>query len=183
MGDLDRRGDLDVKIVDGTGTSTVKATVYDVINPTPVSTDNPLAVFTVGGVANSVAFRYNPRFHLNKAGISVPDSIDTTLFTYSGDGQLDFISINFSTTDAILILSVDGTEIFRENVVDIDSGSVYDLKSSSGTAIFTKSSNHIVIDWNGCPADFVTSFTVKARAKPTKSTSAVGILIKYRVKI
>ena len=53
MADLDRKGDFDVKLVDGSDDSSVKATVYDSTSPTTQGTDNPLAIYKVGGVGKN----------------------------------------------------------------------------------------------------------------------------------
>jgi hypothetical protein len=107
-----------------------------------------------------------PKFTHSKTPISLTAGVDTSLVTITDEGYIDFISVLFSSNATEIILKVDGTEILRVDVSDIDDTGIYDLRASASNlspAIYTRGGSHIIIDWNSMPSYFATSVQLLAK--------------------
>lgn len=169
------------KIGDGT-------TLADVIAASGTPVKNRLAVdANISGGSLSVGIaRYRPRFSTITTATVLTPAADTSLLFVTADGQLDFISLNLSNANGILILKVDSVEVLRINISDVATGSIYDIGVSGafvavGCTIYDRSTSHIVITW-AVPVDFTTSFEVLGRATATTSTVR-GLIVAHRVKV
>lgn len=84
------------------------------------------------GNLTATLVRYRPRFYTSRNNIALSDSVDTELISIDVDGQLDAISANFDRDDVEFVLSIDGTEVLRIELDDLENTSRYALDSADG---------------------------------------------------
>ena len=98
-------------------------------------------------------------------GDTLNTSTDTTLYTYSGDGVLDFVSIAGSNANYEVAIEIDGTERIRIAMSDL--GTTLGLSNATNVDMWVETANK---NFRFRPSEvgFTTGFTIKAKA-----TSAV----------
>ncbi|MHA1329934.1 MAG: hypothetical protein ACTSR2_02545 [Candidatus Hodarchaeales archaeon] len=154
-----------------------------------VNENNELKTLTTVSGGNIEISRYRPRFYTSKSDISIPsNSEDTTLATIEGDGQIDFISVKYSSDEAQFVLEIDGTEVLRIDVDDLNNSNEYSLGSNAWGVygniydVGTVNDRHILIRWDS-PVDFTSSVIIKSRKRNIASVSMNAILVRWREKI
>lgn len=132
----------------------------------------------LSGITATMA-RYRPKFYTSKANIGINGS-DTQLVSLDFDGQLDGISIAFDKEEVECILIVDGTEIFRVELKDLNNQSEYGMSlSNKNFNVSTENSgNQIIFHWSA-PVDIISNLTIKAK----NSSNMYAIMVAYREKV
>jgi len=160
---------------------------------TPFGPDNKQITSTTDGakerldvnVDGSVAIdydesptKYQLKTNYNATGVSVASSPDTTLYTYTGDGVIDLVAVNCTTSSGWGVdIIIDGTSRLRVNMTDL--GSNLGL-TNSAFAVVAETANK-QFRWRPAQIGFTTSFTVKAYA--TGSTVTLSHLVMFRERI
>jgi len=132
--------------------------------------------------------RYRPRFWKSQTEVELSNSSDITIANININGKLDGISINFTRDDVEFVLEIDGTELMRIELSDLEDNNVYNL-NSTGTdeCIFpvktTRAGRQIVINFGSNPVDVTSNITVKAKKTVNPTTNFVAGMIVYREKV
>lgn len=144
--------------------------------------DAPVTTTTIGDRtlldvnAASDPTQYQLDTDIETTGTSV-STTDTELYSFTGAGIIDFISVNDSTSSAFeVILNIDGSERFRVSMSDL--GNELGLTGTAIEPIWTQTANK-QFRWkpqNGM--GFSTSFSVEGRA--TTGTRTLKHLIMFR---
>ena len=122
--------------------------------------------------------KYQLQSDYDAVGVSLNTSTDTVLFTHSGQGTIDLISVNSLTSSNYEVaILIDGTERIRITMADLGSNlgltnSDYDLAVETANKQFR---------YHPASVGFTTSFTVKAKA--TVASPNVRHLILYKERI
>lgn len=170
MGDKDRKGDLEINIVDKT--SQDSANVVDIgggkyaLRVTDEDSD--------GFTANDA---YLPRTVIITSDVEITSGSTYDVLNYTGMGKCDCITLVVSNVSrAEVILTVDGTEIYRVNVElvknrisDKEEGYMY---SGIGMADF--------VDAYPTPFDFKSSLKVQVKAIGG-ILNINGAVVRYRI--
>lgn len=176
---------------DGVTESTL-VTIYPTITPTVVSGDHPEAVHItntstqpvpVNITASSLGTRFRPRFTANVVDVTIPINTTITVFSFTGDGQIDMISVEVKDEkDCFFELYVDGTLIYSINLKELKE--IIKHHHDWQSFMFTHHGHKKFIDLYHSPVDFNTSFQVKVKnASLTKANKVKNHLIRYREKI
>ena len=164
--ELFNTGVAKVKIWDGTEVADV--IVDDTINRLAVDAN------VTGGVTLQ---RFTLIVDYDVSDIVLNTSTDTVLKTVTGDGRLDFISIDSSSANYEVILEIDSVEIMRISMNDL--GSNLGLANASNVPIWVETANkNFRLHPNAEGMDFTSNFTIKAKA--TSGTPSLTWLVKYR---
>ena len=127
---------------------------------------------------NESPTRYQLKSAYDTTGIALNTSTDVSLYSFTGQGVIDLISVNSLTSSnwevAILI---DGTERIRITMADLGSNlglsnSDYDIVAETANKQFR---------YRPASVGFTTSFEVKAKA--TTATPSVNYLTLYRERV
>ena len=171
---------------------THNVTLYDEAgNPVAVILDGAtyrLAVdakITGGEIDVSVTIsRFRPRLNATTTKlVGLSQTVDTSVFSFTGTGRVDFISLAFSKPQGNVILKVDGTEIYRLNLDDLVN--IHRLDSSSSgdlEPMYSKIAGKFFRDIYYESGDFASSFEVLVRAG-SPDTNLNSHLIKFREKV
>ena len=128
---------------------------------------------------NESPTKYQLKTDYDATGDTITSASDTTLYTFSGSGVLNFIGVsNATTSNYEVAIFVDGTERFRITMGDL--GSVLGLTSGS-TPMWCETANK---NFRFRPYEgigFTTSFTVKARATGSNTTVTHITMFKEKV--
>jgi hypothetical protein len=135
-------------------------------------------------IIDAVLVQYRPKFHLDKTETTVNDT-DTTLATVTANAKLDGIIGNFNTSEIEFVLILDGTEIFRESLKDLDDTLKFNL--GQGHIQFfpikvTASGKTIFFSW-ATPPDFTTDLIIKAKYTGAATGKMKGLCVTYREKV
>ena len=122
--------------------------------------------------------RYQLKSDYNTSGTSVASSPDTTLYTFSGSGVIDLVSVNSTTSSAWGVdIIIDGTSRLRINMTDLGSN----LGLTNSDFVIVAETANKQFRWRPEQIGFTTSFTIKAFA--TGSTVTLNHLVMYRERI
>lgn len=124
-----------------------------------------------------IGARYRPKLFDLHDDIEVNTETEYTLLDFSGNGQLDFISINCDGVEWEFILEVDGTEIYR-----LDKNMLKTVHLLNKTSEFI----HLEARFVECyptPIDFITSLKVKVKNLDNVNNIIRSALIRYREKV
>ena len=117
-----------------------------------------------------------PKIDFDVSGTSLNTSTDTTLFTFTGQGKIDFIAIAGSLSSYEVIIDIDGVEIFRIKMSEL--GSTLGLGNATNVPIWAETANKNFRLHSQSGDDFITSFTIKAKA--ITGSPSLNWLVKYR---
>jgi len=122
--------------------------------------------------------KYQLKTDFDADGTSVASSPDTTLFTYSGSGVMDLVSVNCLTSSNWGIdIEIDGTSRLRITMSELGS----DLGLTDGNFDVVSQTANKQFRWHPSQIGFTTSFTIKAFA--TGSTVTLNHLIMFRERV
>jgi len=165
----------------------VKSRIISVVNgvATPITstTDGSKERLDVD-VTGSVSIDYDEsptKYQLKTAydatGVSITTS-DTQLYTFSGQGVIDLVSVNNNTTSNWgIVINIDGTERLRINMSDL--GSTLGLTDSNFDVVAQTANKQF--RWRPNSIGFTTSFTIEAYA--TTGSTTVYYMILYRERV
>lgn len=135
--------------------------------------------------ATTTAAQYRLKFFTSKTEINLDDVVDTELANINFDGQLDGININFDRNDVEVVLSIDGSEILRIKLIDLENQAIYNLGALGATTIFPMfvrdSGKHFIMALKS-PVDVLSNVTIKAKRKLAGVTKMKGIVVVYKQK-
>ena len=159
-------------------TGNVSLTKDDGTSPVDVIADGSLNRLAVdANVTGGVTLqRFTPNFQSGLSNTALNTSTDVTLFTISGDGQLDFIAVAGSLSSFELALVVDGVEKIRATMNDI--GTTLGLSNATNVPFWVETANKNFRYYPSTPIDFTTSIALKAKA--TSGTPTVNWMVAYR---
>ena len=122
--------------------------------------------------------RYQLKTDYDSTGTSVASSPDTTLYTYTGAGVIDLVSVNGLTSSnwGVDIL-IDGTSRLRITMAEVGS----DLGLTDGNFDIVAQTANKQFRWHPSQIGFTTSFTIKAFA--TGTTVTLNHLVMFRERI
>lgn len=122
--------------------------------------------------------RYRPKLLDLHNDVNIDANIEYTLLDFSGNGQLDFISINCEGIKWEFILEVDGIEIYR-----LDKNMLKTVHLLNKTSEFIHLETRFV-ECYPTPIDFITSLKVKVKnINPTTAKTIYSGLVRYREKV
>ena len=122
--------------------------------------------------------KYQLKTDYDATGTSVASSPDTTLYTFSGQGVIDLVAVNSTTSSSWGVdILVDGTSRLRITMSDL--GSALGLTNAAFDVVAETANKQF--RWHPSQIGFTTSFTIKAWA--TGSTVTLNHLIMYREKV
>jgi len=121
--------------------------------------------------------RYRPRLYQDVVDNSVAAGATETIFSYSGNGQYDFISLNLDKSKWEIILEIDSTEIYRLNTDMVDGRHKLTLPQDY---IHIDKSNEF-IEMYPTPVDFDTSMVLKVKNLETHAKYIRAVLVRYRI--
>jgi len=121
--------------------------------------------------------KYQLKTDYDATGTSVTTS-DTLLYTFSGEGVIDLVSINSTTSSNWgIVINIDGTERLRITMSQLGSSlgltdSNFDIVSQTANKQFR---------WHPSSIGFATSFTIEAFA--TTGTVTLNHMIMFRERV
>ena len=127
---------------------------------------------------NESPTRYQLKSDYDASGTALNTSTDTELFSFTGQGVIDLISVNsLTSSNWEVVINIDGTERIRISMGDLGSSlgltnSDYDIVAETANKQFRYHPNSI---------GFTTSFSVEA--KSTVGTPSVNYLVLYRERV
>lgn len=124
---------------------------------------------------------FKPRFYSDQSSISVGDT-EVLLTTITATAKLDAITAVFDRSEVEFIVIVDGVEIFREILKDLDDTLKYNLGQGNGQFFPVKilaTGKQIAFNWYS-PPDFKTDLVIKAKRTSASPTNKKTICIAYR---
>lgn len=127
-------------------------------------------------VNNESPTRYQLKTDYDTTGDALNTSTDTELFSYTGDGVLDFISVAGSNPSYEIAIEIDGTERIRISMADL--GSTLGLSNATNVDMWVETANKN-FRYRPSEVGFTTGFKVYAKATSTPSPT-VYHLIFYR---
>jgi len=119
---------------------------------------------------------FTPEFHFDVAGVALNTSTDTSLYSETGVGKIDFVAIASGTSNYEVIIKVDGVEILRIEMGEL--GSDIGLANATNVPLWVETANKNFRYSPKQGVDFTTSFEVLAKA--TTGTPTVTWLINDR---
>ena len=126
-------------------------------------------------VDNESPTRYQLRSDFNATGVALNTATDTELFSYTGDGVLDFVAIAGSTATYEVTIEIDGTERIRITMAELAS---IGLSNATNVDMWAETANKN-FRYHPQNIGFATSFTILAKALATPLAN-VSHLILYR---
>ena len=121
--------------------------------------------------------RYQLKTDYDVVGDTLTSAADTTLYSYTGQGILDFLSISGAGSGYQAVIVIDGTERFRASMLELGT----DLALTGDSApLWTDIANKNFRFYPRQPLGFATGFAIKARA--TGSNILVKHICMYREK-
>lgn len=160
MADLAGTGDVTIKNDDGTK-------IVSVI------TDGSVERLAVDSRDRPATY-YQLKTSIGTTGTSV-STTDVTLYTYTGAGVIDFISVSDATSSAYEVaIFIDGTERFRISMSDLGTT----LGLTNGDSVMWASTANKVFEYRPSAIGFTTSFALKARA--TTGTRTLYHMVLFR---
>ena len=107
---------------------------------------------------------FTPEFHFSVAGIALNTSTDTTLYTETDIGKIDFVCIAGSNSNFEVAIKVDGVEILRISMADLGT---LGLSNATNVPIWAETANKNFRFSPKQGVDFTTSYEVLAKATTT----------------
>jgi hypothetical protein len=120
---------------------------------------------------------FTPEFHYSTAATALNTSTDTSLYSESGRGKIDFVAVVGSNSNYEIVIEVDTVEILRITMADL--GSSLGLANATNVPLWVETANKNFRFSPKQGVDFVTSFEVLAKATGTP-TPTVNWLINDR---
>ena len=163
---------------------TPNVTLYDDAgNPVNVILDGSIYRVAVDASAtivnNESPTKYQLKTDYDATGDLLTSAADVVLYSYTGDGVLDFVGISNATTSNYLVaIEIDGTERIRINMGDL--GSVLSL-TSGDVPMWTETANKNFRYRPFDPIGFSTGFRVLARATGANTTVTHLTMFKERI--
>ena len=124
--------------------------------------------------------KFSAKVVTNIIPISLNVTTDSSLFSFTGEGKLDFIALAGSRSGYEAILKIDGVEVYRLPMDDI---STIGLTGSENETIYNTTASKNFRDIYPEGADFLTSFEILAKQTGGAGTDISASLIKFREKI
>ena len=128
----------------------------------------------VGGSFSLSAF--NPETDFSVANTALNTSTDTTLYTETAEGKIDFIVIVGSNSNYEVVLVVDTVEIFRIKMSEL---ATLGLSNATNVAMWAETANKNFRYHPNEGVDHLTSWSLKAKATGNP-TPTVNWLINHR---
>ena len=121
-----------------------------------------LAVDAVATITdNESPTRYQLKTDYDATGVSLNTSTDTELYTFSGEGVIDLVAVNSTTSSAWIVdIFIDGTSRIRIAMPDL--GTALGLTNSDFDIVAETANKQF--RYHPTQVGFSTSFTVYARA-------------------
>jgi len=107
---------------------------------------------------------FTPEFHYSVAGTLLNTSTDTTLFSETDVGKIDFVCIVGSNANFEVAIKVDGVEILRISMADL---STLGLSNATNVPIWAETANKNFRYSPKQGVDFTTSYELLAKATTT----------------
>jgi len=107
---------------------------------------------------------FTPEFHYSVAGTALNTSTDTTLYTETDIGKIDFICIDGSNANFEVAIKVDGVEILRISMANLGT---LGLSNATNVPIWAETANKNFRYSPKQGVDFTTSYEVLAKATTT----------------
>ena len=97
--------------------------------------------------------------------------------TQTTSGVIDAVYVKYSNNQGVFVIDIDGTEVLRINIDDIES--VMTLDGARTDQVIWARSSLFGLKWSQ-PIYFGTSFSVKARVQAGESGDADGVIVMWR---
>lgn len=122
--------------------------------------------------------RYSLKSDYDATGVTVTSSADVTLFSFTGQGVIDFLSAVAGGSGYEIIIEIDSTERLRINMNDL--GSNLGLANATNVPLWVETANKNFRWHPPTQVGFSTSFAIKAKA--TGANVTIKHLVLYREK-
>lgn len=150
-----------------------------------ISSGTNSAIVTSSGSLRAYIPAPYPRVYASSLPIILSNVVDTSLVSLSFSGEIEFLTFNFDRANVIVSIVVDGFEIFREELVDMNSATVYNLSDTASTAgqspvIVSRLGKQLWFKFTS-PKGVGSSLSVRARKTVVGATSMLGGMVVYGV--
>jgi len=105
--------------------------------------------------------KYQLQSDFDATGVALNTSTDTTIYTYSGDGVLDFVAVTGGNSNFEVTLKMDGTERIRITMAEL---AAIGLSNATNVEVWAETANKNFRYHPHSPLGFATSFTILAKA-------------------
>lgn len=123
--------------------------------------------------------RYRPRVYQSITADAYDPNEEKTVFSFDGDGQLDFIAINTESLNMEIILEIDSVEVYRLNLDDLKN-----INQLIHDEFFVYVDvNPEFIDAYPSPVDFTSNIKIKVKNLDSGAKQVFGVFARYREKI
>jgi hypothetical protein len=119
---------------------------------------------------------FTPEFHYSVANTALNTSTDTSLYSETDTGKIDFVCIAGSNSNFEVIIKVDGVELLRIPMTDLGT---LGLSNATNVPLWAETANKNFRYSPKQGVDFTTSFEILAKATATP-TPTVNWLINDR---
>lgn len=121
---------------------------------------------------------FTPEFHYSVAGTALNTSTDTSLYSETDVGKIDFVSIGGSNSNFEVVIKVDGVELLR---IPMDDLGTLGLSNATNVPIWAETANKNFRYSPKQGVDFTTSYEILAKAT-SNPTPTVNWLINDRLR-
>jgi len=169
MADLDRTGDLEVKVVGTNGITAASVTSTHRLQVT--------AQLEAGGTNPVFTLQpFVPVVNYDSSGTSIDSATFTSFLSVTGtEGKLDFIACAGLTSNYRIRVTIDGTQIYDIAMSDLNA---IGLANATNVELWAETANKNFRYRPNIPVDFTTSLLVEGKA--TGATLTLYYLIAHR---
>ena len=149
----------DVTDVDVTTTTDGAKTMLDV-NASIADDDSPT--------------KYQLESDFDAVGTVLTNGVDTTIYTHSGSGVIDFIAVSGTNANFEVAILVDGTERIRITMAEL---AAIALSNATNVEMWAETANKNFRYHPNNTLGFITSFTVKAQGTTAQSPTVTHLIL------
>jgi len=162
---------------------TLNTTLYDEAgNAVSVIQDGSLYRLAIDGdvtiSGDESPTKYQDRMHIDPVGQVVTTAGDTSLFSFTGIGLLDFVAVSSGNANYEIALKIDGVEVFRTSMSDLND---IGLSNATNVPIWAENANKNYRYNPNQGSGFGVSAEVLGRA--TVGTQTLSHMVMYREKV